>query len=139
MNHTCHKEFFKEHGLKNTMPRDLVWHRLELAKQPVTIEWIYEGVKNHNHKINLSTVYRIVHQFIDHQLIRSIKLHHQKKEYFEKANTHGHHFICVSCQDMIRLEECPLENYEKLISKKHHITIFDHTLQMYGYCEKCKR
>ena len=139
MNHSCHKEFFKEHGLKNTLPRDLVWHRIESAEQPVTIEWIHEGVKKNNKTINLSTVYRIVHQFIDHKLVRSIKLHHQKKEFFEKANYHGHHFICLSCQEMIRLEECPLEKYEQTIIKKHHVTIFDHTLQMYGYCSKCKR
>jgi Fe2+ or Zn2+ uptake regulation protein len=139
MNHTCHKDFFKEHGLKNTLPRDLVWHRLDSAKQPVTIEWIFEGVQQQNKKINLSTVYRIIHQFVDHQLVRAIKLHHDKKEYFEKTKEHDHHFICVSCQTMIRLEECPLEKYEHQVTKKHHVLILDHTLQLYGYCQKCKQ
>lgn len=139
MNHTCHKDFFKEHGLKNTLPRDLVWHRLESSTQPVTIEWIYEGVKEQNHKINLSTVYRIVHQLIEHNLVRSIKLHHQKKEFFETVHDHGHYFICVGCDSMIRLDTCPLENYETEVAKKHDVTIFNHTLQMYGYCQKCKQ
>lgn len=139
MNQHCHKAFFKEHGLKNTIPRDLVWHRLEEAHQPVTIDWIYEKVHRQSSKLNRSTVYRIVHQLIDHHLVRSIKLPHDKKEYFEITTEHGHHFICVACQTMIRLDECPLENYEHQVARQHQVTILDHTLQLYGYCSKCKQ
>lgn len=52
---------------------------------------------------------------------------------------HHHHLICLKCNKIIKVEmENQLAQEEKKLAKKTNFNIVNHSLDFYGYCQKCK-
>ncbi|MGI9461966.1 MAG: Fur family transcriptional regulator [Alphaproteobacteria bacterium] len=81
-------------------------------------------------------IFLLAHNIIHKNTIRGI-------DYFEMSHHHHHHLICLTCQqiDHIAIDNhktCRLETEEKIIMKKNHFAITNHSLNYYGYCQKCQ-
>ncbi len=52
---------------------------------------------------------------------------------------HHHHLICLECNSIIKVEmENYLEKQEQKLAKKNKFNIVNHSLDFYGYCQKCQ-
>ena len=130
---------YKEKGIKKTKQRNEIIEIIAHSDYPLSAEEIYLELNNRDVKANLSTVYRTIETLVSKAVLSKVSLENEAKNRYELVakDQHFHHLICLKCHKIISIEHCPLENYEQQISLKHKFKIISHTLDLYGYCNKC--
>ena len=89
-------------GLKATPQRRLVYEIVfELCH--ASIEEIIAKVQLSNSEITVSTIYRILNSFCDHNLLA--KIYHPNGKTYYDINTHEHQHIITLEQDLIDLDD----------------------------------
>lgn len=131
-------ERLKKKGLKNTRHRQEILKTLQESSQPLSAEAIYIELRGRGCALNLSTVYRTLGTLAAKELVS--KTEYGDKALFEISNAgHGHHFVCLGCNRMIRIEECPLSEYENKLQNEFGFSVTDHKLELYGFCRQCQK
>lgn len=132
-------ESLKKKGLRNTRHRTEILKVLSEAEYPLTIDGIYLELVNNNISINPSTVYRTLETLVSNNLVLKLKISGDNRSFYElDQHLHKHYIVCLDCKKMQAIEHCPLDEYEKKISKKTNFQIKGHRLNIYGYCADCK-
>lgn len=127
----------KNAGLKVTHPRVQI---LELLHNPkyhhISAEDLYKILLQEGEEIGLATVYRVLNQFEEAGLVHKHSFE-GGKAVFELSKTHHHdHLICLDCGKVFEFNDHMIEQRQKQISKEHNITLTNHSLYLYGHCEK---
>lgn len=118
-------------GLKCTKQRVKVLEVLEAASSPLTVEEIYEKTDG----LSLSTVYRTLEKLTERGIIKKNTIQDSGKYYYEMASDkHRHYAICLGCKSMRYVDVCPVHTPEI-----EDFTVTGHKLEIYGYCDKCKK
>jgi Fur family ferric uptake transcriptional regulator len=134
---TCHKDFFQDHGLKNTPSRDAVFHALEA--ELMTADKLYQTLTEQGHSLSFSTVYRILEKFLEKNIVEVVKFHNEASVYYQlKNHDHHHQLVCTTCHHIENIEECPLESIEHSVADKHQFIIESHQMIFYGICKHCQ-
>ena len=130
----------KDLGIKTTKHRIEIIRILEHTHQPISADTIYEQMKTTDILISLSTVYRTLDTLIENGLIRKIQFDNESKSLYEiNHEKHQHHFVCIGCNKIITLKECPIKEIVGEFDELNHLQIVGHKLEFYGYCEECQR
>ena len=125
--------------LKKTKHRLLILKLLDQAADFVSAEDLFLQAKEHDAKLSLSTVYRILDSFVKASIVSPLNIENAKQVYYEIAHSeHAHHLICLECSKVVHIKGCPLDSFEKQVEANHGFSIQSHTLDFYGLCEKCK-
>jgi Fur family ferric uptake transcriptional regulator len=86
---------------------------------------------------NRSTIYRELQFLTKNNVI--IKNTISGVDYYEMPHDHHHHLVCMGCNSIIKVEiSNHLEKQEKQIAKQNKFNIINHSLEFYGYCNKCQ-
>lgn len=124
-------EILSAAGLKCTTQRISVMEILSTASAPLTAENIFEKSEG----ISLSTVYRIAERLVEKGIATKNTIRDSDKFYYELAMSgHRHYAICLGCGDMKYVDICPVHDL-----KIDDFTVTGHKLEIYGYCDKCKK
>ena len=135
-----YKELLKKEKLKSTKHRNSILDVIVKAEQPVTVETIYLKLKEQGIAIILSTVYRVLEALLGKGLVVKTSVNDDSKALFEiNSLEHKHHLLCVKCRKMLPVDGCPLEDYVKTLEEKLGFSIKGHKLEMFGYCQSCRR
>ena len=135
-----YKELLKKEKLKSTKHRNSILDVIVKAEQPVTVETIYLKLKEQGIAISLSTVYRVLEALLGRGLVVKTSVNDDSKALFEiNSLEHKHHLLCVKCRKMLPVDGCPLEDYVKTLEEKLGFSIKGHKLEMFGYCQSCRR
>jgi len=125
-------------GLKNTPHRQEIFDLLKKGGQPVTAEQLYNQLNQNKISINLSTVYRILDTLSNSELVTKINISTENKNLYEyNCNVHRHYLVCLKCNKIFTVKNCPLVDYEKDVEKDTGFKITGHKLSLYGYCKDC--
>jgi len=74
------------------------------------------------------------------ELVIKVTFENEVKNLYEYNHQIHHHFlICLSCNQITKVESCPLRDYEELVSEKMKFRVIGHKLEFYGYCEDCQK
>lgn len=126
----------KKAGLKVTHPRKLILDILQNQNhQHVSAEDVYRLLLEANEDIGLATVYRVLNQFDDADIIER---HHFEggKSVFELCNKKHHdHLVCLKCGKVIEFEDDIIEQCQKEIAVNNNMTLTHHSLYLYGECK----
>lgn len=126
-------------GLKNTKYRVKIIQMISESKSLLSAQDIYQSLIKGKNNINLSTVYRTLDKLVETKIINRINFEKENQSLYEYNNNLHHHFlICKSCNKVIPIYSCPLENYEKKIENNYNFEILEHHVEFYGLCENCK-
>lgn len=127
----------KQAGLKVTLPRLKI---LEVLQQPdcqhISAEDLYKKLIDIGEEIGLATVYRVLNQFDDAGIVTR---HHFEggKSVFELATQHHHdHLVCLDCGKVIEFSDDVIEKRQKQIASEFNVRLTNHSLYLYGHCEK---
>lgn len=125
-------------GLKITTPRLKILQILENADpHHLSAEDVYKILSEGGHDVAFATVYRVLTQFEEAQLV---KRHYFEGEYsvFElKQNEHHDHLVCIKCNRVEEFLDDVIETRQIEIAKKAKFTVTDHNLTIYGICQAC--
>lgn len=121
-------------GLRRTQERTLVLRELERLKSPVTIEELYALVQA---DVNKVTLYRMMEQFAEADLVERVS-HPDGIKRYEYQVDHHHHITCTRCasRGTVHISETGLIAHA-LKSAPTFSTITSHTVEFYGVCKRC--
>lgn len=120
------KEKIQKAGYKLTRQRLMVLDLLKKNHKPLNAKQIFNKLNN---KIDLASVYRILHLFKSMDIVFEERLNH--KEYYYLGKKQHHHIICKKC------------GYAECLPCKHlfenikNFTDISHNLSISGICKKC--
>lgn len=124
-------------GLKVTLPRVKILEILESSDaRHMTAEDVYRELLERGEEIGLATVYRVLTQFVNAGLAEK---HHFEggQAVFELDRGHHHdHLVCVHCGRVEEFVDQTIEACQEKIAKKHRFKIRDHSLIIYGVCDR---
>lgn len=127
----------KRAGLKVTLPRMKILEILENSNNKhMSAEDIYKVLLDLGEEIGLATIYRVLTQFESAGLV--IRHHFETGQaVFElESGKHHDHLICVKCGKIVEFLDESIESKQKEIAKKNGFRISDHSLIIYGICDK---
>jgi len=113
---------------------------LSMGQQHFSVEELFQGVKQRNQDVGMSTIYRTVQILEEMGFItkRNFDDGFARYELCELDEKHWHHhIICLKCGKVIEMQDDFLETLEKEIEEKKEFIIINHELKVYGYCSDC--
>ena len=137
---TLNNADLKKAGLKITTPRRKILEIMENAKDHhVSAEDIYRVLLESGEEIGLATVYRVLTQFEEAGLIMRHRFESGQSVFELDSGAHHDHLVCVECGRVMVFVDELIEARQTEIAQKAGFTITDHSLTIYGICEKCAK
>ena len=123
---------------RKTKQKELILSILKHSNKPMSINEIYQCVKDTLPNIAKSTIYRNIDSLMKQELIDKYYLSDSELFYKIKNDKqeHKHYVICESCKRMFDLPVCPIHEIEEEM-KKSGFTISEHYIQISGTCKDC--
>lgn len=130
----------KKVGLKVTLPRLKILQILEQSKQHhLSAEDVYKALLDTGEDIGLATVYRVLTQFEEAGLVVRHHFEGGQSVFEMDSGVHHDHLVCVKCGRVEEFVDNLIEKRQEEIAKQAGYTITDHSLNIYGICERCQR
>ncbi len=134
------RSYLHQRGLKHSLKRDTITELFFRVDKHLSVEELYNEVKEIDPDISFSTVYRAL------KLLESAGLAISRKfrdgiMRFEPVHPgeHHDHLICVKCSKIIEFNDKKIEDMQKQIIKKYRFRLLNYRLELYGYCDKCRK
>lgn len=125
-------------GLKVTLPRMKILKILEDSRdRHLSAEDVYKTLLEQDDDVGLATVYRVLTQFEQAGLV--LRHHFEGGHSVFELDEQGHHdhLVCLKCNKVVEFVDDVIEQRQKAIAEKHKMSLTDHSLYLYGICEKC--
>jgi Fur family ferric uptake transcriptional regulator len=127
----------RDAGLKVTLPRVKILEMLERGKaRHMTAEEIYRALTDSGEEIGLATVYRVLTQF---EAAGLVVRHHFESGHsvFElERGEHHDHIVCLDCGRVEEFVDEMIEKRQNQIADEHGFRVSDHSMILYGKCQK---
>ena len=132
------EETIKKAGLRVTAARLQVIEVLRNLGEHLSAEEVYQKVRAQGHDIGLATVYRVLCQLEQAQLI--LRHHFSDKEavYEWHDGEHHDHLLCLKCEKITEFFDAELEAKQEAIADTHQFKLQRHSLVMFGICKECQ-
>ncbi len=131
-----HKDTIRNKGLRVTPARIAVLRILEESQKPVDIATIYSEISKHHVDADQATIYRIIENFLEKNLITKVQFH-EKKFFYEAKRPEHHHAICDECGKIEDISNCSIKRTEARIKEKTGFLVKTHSLEFFGTCSDC--
>ena len=127
-------------GMKHTKQREEVYEVLLRAEYPVSAADIFAELSRKSVRpcrTNLSTVYRVLDAFEQHEVVERTAMPGEDTAYYKlAAGTHTHYATCLGCHKQFPLSGCPVAEL-KLTAGDDDFIITGHRIEIFGYCKDC--
>ncbi len=138
---TKYYEILKRGGYKITNQRKVVLETLYAhRKAHLTVDEVYQYVRETNPEIGLATVYRNIQILNRLGIIEKISFDDKDIRYeifYEDIPIHHYHLICKQCGMVDELELDFMERYKELLETEKSFDALDAQIKIYGICSKC--
>jgi Fur family ferric uptake transcriptional regulator len=133
-------EHLSQLGLKRSSPRDTILRVFLTARDHLTTEEVHGLVKKQEPTIGYTTVYRALKLFTQCDLAAEVEFRDGVTRFEHRLNRRNHHhMICTVCGDSVEFFSPEIEEIERRIGKKFHYVTTQHSFQIYGTCEACRK
>jgi Fur family ferric uptake transcriptional regulator len=123
----------KKAGLKVTLPRIKILEVLEQnADQHLSAEDIYRILLEQGEEIGLATVYRVLTQFEDAEIVTRHQFEGGKAVFELVAKGNHDHIVCVKTGVVEEFYDPIIQERINKIAEEHGFEITDHALVIYG-------
>ncbi|MFI4914255.1 MAG: ferric iron uptake transcriptional regulator [Steroidobacterales bacterium] len=124
-------------GLKVTLPRLKILEILEhSATRHMSAEEIYKKLLELSEDIGLATVYRVLTQFESAGLVTRHHFEDGMAVFEINHGTHHDHIVCMDCGQVEEFVDPEIEQRQNAIAKRLGFTIEEHSLVLYGRCQR---
>jgi Fur family peroxide stress response transcriptional regulator len=128
----------KEHGLKITPQRTVIYQELLKAKDHPSADIIYKRIVEKIPNISFDTVNRTLLTFSKIGIANIVEGYGQPKRYDPDINIH-HHFICIQCNNIIDFHNKEYDNITVPEELQKQFLVTNKKVVLEGLCSKCKR
>lgn len=133
------KEFLEKKGLKFTKERAAVLKEVFSTHNHFDPDELLIKMRKKGIRVSKASIYRTLPLLLECGLIEQV-LKVDKHAHYEHTFGHGHHdhLICLRCGKVMQIFSEKLEKLQEQLCKKKNFRCVSHTLEMKGYCERCK-
>lgn len=131
-----HEHLLKHHRLKAT-PQRLAIIQLMHQAGHITIDELYQMIREKFTSISLATLYKNVNTMLDVTLIREVKIAGQKTKYEIEKESHAH-VVCKSCGELKDIAVDPLSLLQKSMAANHY-KMDEVSIVISGICPECQK
>ncbi len=124
-------------GLKVTLPRVKILEILENCDdRHVSAEDVHSQLKANDEEIGLATVYRVLTQFETAGLVERHQFDGGHSVFELNRGHHHDHIVCLQCGKVEEFIDESIEQRQLDIARARGFNIADHSLVIYGECNK---
>lgn len=129
-----------EAGIRYSSKRESLLRALFLCDTYLSAEQIHAKLSEEKSiRISLATVYKILTFFESLDVVSTVVNYpHKMKKYKLKCAVHYDHLMCLKCGNITRFFHPTIEALQDKILTSHHFKGTQHTLTLYGVCERCQ-
>ena len=133
----AHADDLKSIGLKATLPRLKILELFQTSKQRhLTAEDVYRQLLLANEDIGLATVYRVLMQFEQADILKRSHFESEKAVYELNEGQHHDHLVCLDCGRVEEFHDPDIEALQEKIAKREGFELADHALSLYAHCKR---
>ncbi len=127
----------KSTGLKVTMPRLKILEIFQKGTQRhMTAEDVYRVLLDERADIGLATVYRVLSQFEQADILARSHFESGKAVYELNEGQHHDHLVCLDCGRVEEFYDAEIEKRQNAVAKARGFAIADHALSLYAHCTR---
>ena len=127
----------KSSGLKATLPRLKILEIFQNSRvRHLSAEDVYKLLLNDNIDVGLATVYRVLTQFEQAEILHRSNFETGKAVFELNQGSHHDHLVCINCGRVEEFYDAQIEDRQQLIAKERGFSIAEHSLAIYGNCIK---
>ena len=132
------REKCREHHLKITPQRLIIYRELLKSKDHPNAEALYKTMKKIIPDISLDTVNRTLLTFSKIGIIKYVEGYGEPRRYDPNIKNH-HHFRCLNCKSIIDFEYNPYDDIIVPGNINKKFSILNKKVLLEGYCDKCRK
>ena len=135
---TSFERILRSAGYKVTPARLALLTLLRENNKPMSPQTIVEKLSK---EIDQATIYRILKNLKDANIIRQVDFQHGHAHYELRDTSDHHHVICKKCGRAEDIKGCDISSWQGSVLRqtKSFSEIDHHSLEFYGLCTICKR
>ena len=134
------RDYLRHRGLKVTHQREEIAQTFLDSTRHLSAEELYRLIQKGHPEMGLSTIYRTLKLLVEAGLASQREFGDAITRYEPVAGGRHHdHLICVNCGAIIEFQNQKIEELQKEVAENNNFTVLQHKLELYGYCEKCRR
>ncbi len=127
----------KSSGLKATLPRLKILEIFQNSTvRHLSAEDVYKILLNDNMDVGLATVYRVLTQFEQAEILHRSHFETGKAVFELNEGSHHDHLVCLNCGRVEEFYDAEIEKRQHLVATQRGFTIAEHALAIYGNCTK---
>ncbi len=132
-------ECLRQKKLKRTTQRDIILDVFLQSKGHLSSEDLYQRVRHVDSSIGFTTVYRTLKLLLDCGLAHQVHVGDGYTRYEQGFHySHHDHLICLRCNEITEFFSERLEAIQEEIVQRHNFKMRDHSLRIWGICQKCQ-
>lgn len=128
----------REHGLKVTPQRQVIFDELQGAKNHPSADQIFKRVRKRLQHISFDTVNRTLLKFAEVRLVDTVEGSGEPRRFDPEIQEH-HHFLCTRCSGIIDIEKAETVDVPVPAEIRHTCTVTGKRIIFHGICESCRR
>jgi Fur family ferric uptake transcriptional regulator len=125
-------------NFRNTKQRRAILSIFRKASRPLSASEVYRKAREIYPQIALTTVYRNLEQLTEQRVLRRHRLRGKEYSYTLNERKKRHYIVCLSCDRMVSIDKCPIEEHTAELAEITGYQIVMHDVQLYGYCQGCR-
>lgn len=134
------KEHLRQQGLKSTSQRDDIARVFFSSNRHISVEELYNAVKQVNPRIGYATVYRTMKLLTECGLALERHFRDGEARYESAAEGHHHdHLICERCGKIVEFAEDRIEDLQAEVARRLGFRFTGHKMELYGLCRDCQK
>jgi Fur family ferric uptake transcriptional regulator len=132
-------KFLRDRGQRFTKERDAILQKALSFRGHFDPESLYLQIRETGLKASRASVYRTLNLLCECGLIERVRKT-ERGTIYEHTFGHAHHdhMMCIQCGKVIEFFSEELERLQQNICKRQGFDGTSHTLEIRGYCRKCK-
>lgn len=134
-----HADELKSSGLKATLPRIKILEVFQrTARRHMTAEDVYKALLAEGADIGLATVYRVLMQFEQAELLTRSNFESGKSVFELNEGQHHDHLVCLTCGRVEEFLDPEIEQRQRAIAQERGFELQEHALALYARCTKAQ-
>jgi len=126
----------RQRGLAVTHQRQVIFEALAKIPDHPSPEDVYARVKKAVPSMSLATVYKTLHTFVEHGILRELSPHHGSLRVDWNTGAH-HHLICTRCKKVMDIEDEAIEGIKVRQKLPKGFKVERVAVEIQGLCAEC--
>lgn len=132
------KDRCRDHGLRMTPQRTVIYKELLKAKDHPSIDIILKRVRKVLPHISFDTVYRTVLSFAEIGVLKIVEGYGGSKRFDPNITPH-HHFRCIRCHKIVDFYNDYFDHIKIPEEVRKQFKVLDKKILLEGLCEECSK